>query len=217
VPAPPDPQRDLDELAANGRRARTAVFIAAPLSAVSVAVQAHSVRLLRDTVSDLSEQLETRSDQAPLQPAPVTTDPFSSLVGLPTIVVGVLFLIWFHRAATIAARLGRPARRSPGWAVGGWFIPIGNLFLPYQSARDLFRPFEQRRRRLVGRWWAAYLLAGFVSLPLAVFAGFRDEGVVTAACVGLSLVAWLFAALSAAAFIDEVGASLAEDVQLSRP
>jgi hypothetical protein len=147
----------------------------------------------------------------------VTTDPFSSLVGLPTIVVGVLFLIWFHRAATIAARLGRPARHSPGWAVGGWFIPIGNLFLPYQSARDLFRPFEQRRRRLVGRWWAAYLLAGFVSLPLGVFAGFRDEGVVTAACVGLSLVAWLFAALSAAAFIDEVGASLAEDVQLSRP
>ena len=22
-------------------------------------------------------------------------------------------------------------KRSPGWAIGGWFIPIGNLFIPY--------------------------------------------------------------------------------------
>jgi hypothetical protein len=211
----PDPQRDLDELAANGRRARIGVLVAAPLSAASVAIQAHSVRVMRDAFSDLSEQIENptaTTETRPFQPSPVATDPFSSLASLPTIVVGVLFLIWFHRAATIAARLGRPARHSPGWAVGGWLIPIGNLFLPYQSARDLFRPWEERRRRLVVRWWASYLSAGLLSLPLVLLAGFRDDGAVTATCVALSLVVWLFAALSAAALIDETGECLAEEL-----
>jgi hypothetical protein len=220
-PAAPDPRQDLEALGRDGRRARTAVLIAVPFSAGSLAIQARSVRLLRESIADLSDQLdelETQTNQPrPLQPTPVAADPFASLASLPTIVVGVLFLIWFHRAATIAARLGRPARRTPGWAVGGWFIPIGNFFLPYQSARDLFRPGESARRRVVARWWAAYLLAGLVSLPLSVVAGLRDEGIVTAACVALSLVVWLFAALAAGALIDEVSASLAEDLPRAHP
>ena len=47
------------------------------------------------------------------------------------------FLAWFHGAYARLRHLGGPARTTPGWAVAGWFIPLGNLYLPYRAAREI--------------------------------------------------------------------------------
>ena len=47
--------------------------------------------------------------------------------------------------------------------MGGFLIPVVNLWWPYQSVRDLF-PVGHPARRVVGRWWAQYLSAGFTPL-----------------------------------------------------
>lgn len=59
-----------------------------------------------------------------------------SLTYLATVVV---FLVWFRRVRLNAGLFDASAQRmAPGWAVGGWFVPVGNLWLPYQVAGGIW-------------------------------------------------------------------------------
>ena len=91
------------------------------------------------------------------------------LLGL---VILVLFIIWFWRAAKNNEALGRVgARLGPGWAIGGWFIPFANLVIPVLILQDLWRGADPevprgdpgwRARRgsaLIGWYWAIYLVS----------------------------------------------------------
>ena len=108
--------------------------------------------------------------------------------------VYVLFLIWQYQAAKTAQLLLLPARRSPGLGVGSWFIPIVNLWFPYQALRDCL-PAGHRGRSVVARMWAFYIATtvmlvatdivatlgspvGFVlaAVTLALGAGFAVQG-----------------------------------------
>ncbi len=87
---------------------------------------------------------------------PQTTDPLELIIGLAAAVAMIFALIWQFRAATAAQALGYPAKRSPGWGVGCWFVPIVNLWMPYQAIRDCLAP-DDPRRRLVLRWWLVWI------------------------------------------------------------
>jgi hypothetical protein len=50
------------------------------------------------------------------------------LVGL--VVTGVVFIVWQYRHARNAEALGGINGLRPGWAIGGWFIPVANFVLP---------------------------------------------------------------------------------------
>ena len=62
------------------------------------------------------------------------------LLGLPAF---VLLVIWSWRASkniqTWEKQSGRDVRRGAGWAIGGWFIPIGNFWIPYQTIQDAWQ------------------------------------------------------------------------------
>lgn len=77
----------------------------------------------------------------------------------------VVFLVWQHRAATTAQRLGYPARRSPGLGVGSYFIPVVNVWFPYQALRDCLPP-TSADRRLVLVVWLLLVLTPFVEIPM---------------------------------------------------
>jgi hypothetical protein len=117
----------------------------------------------------------------------------SSLFSLGLLVVGVMWIIWFHKAATVASQAGVPARRSPGWAIGAWFIPIGNWWLPYQSALDLFPPGHPGRQQ-VKRWWALWLATSLAGLFVVIGSLISTAIGLALALVGAVLV---FAAASA--------------------
>jgi hypothetical protein len=89
----------------------------------------------------------------------------------------IFFLIWQYRAATAARLLGFPARRSPGWGVGSWFVPVVNLWMPFQALRDCLPPGYPRRR-------APWLLLTFMLVvdPLALGAAI---GCIVAPIVGV--------------------------------
>ena len=201
--------RDLDQLAGDGRRAKIAVFVALPFYAVTPILQGSQIRQSREVIADLREQLRQPQAGVQVEPySPPATSTFGSGASVPNLIIGVVFLIWFHRAVSVARRLGRPARRTPGWAVGGWLIPFGNFYLPYQSAVDTLRPEEREGRRLVKRWWTAYLVAVIGSVPLGIVAGFGDHVAASLAAGALAFVLWLFAALEARTVIDAVNESL---------
>ena len=129
-----------------------------------------------------------------------------SLVAIAAIVVT---LIWQHRAASAARSLGLPSTHSPGWGVGSWFVPIINLWFPYQAVRDCL-PAGDPNRSVVLQWWLAYVLGGLTGAGTFV-AAFFSSG----ASVGLSIPAaalWLVVLASAPRVVSSVAAAHREAV-----
>ncbi|MFI6732501.1 protein kinase [Nonomuraea sp. NPDC050451] len=87
------------------------------------------------------------------------------------LVVG--WLIWFARVRTVAERLAPgQLRYRPFMAVVGWFIPVGNVFLPKQIANDVWHASSLPGRGggmapagLLHAWWFVWL-ATFLTWPL---------------------------------------------------
>ena len=124
------------------------------------------------------------------------------VVDVPLLPVAISFMMWLRRAAEFARRAGLPAARDPMWAVLGFFVPIVNFWFPYQVARDLFPPGHPGRR-LVGRWWASWIVLGVAVYPLWLAAIFSTVVSYVVAAVACALAAW--AAVNARAMITACG------------
>lgn len=85
----------------------------------------------------------------------------------------VAWLMWQHRAYANLRLVGsRETEYTPGWSVGYWFIPILNLFRPYQITAELWRRSELHNGRdsigslsrppLILAWWVSYIGLGFL-------------------------------------------------------
>ena len=110
------------------------------------------------------------------------------------IVAGVSFLVWFHRAHKNLPALGAAGLDySPGWAVGGFFVPFLNLYRPFQVMREIWKASDPHTTDsgswrtapsspLVSLWWAFFLISGAAGYLLVTLGG-RDtstvEGVLT--------------------------------------
>jgi hypothetical protein len=72
-------------------------------------------------------------------------DPFISLAAVTSLgwlasaIAVVLFLVWVYRAAANVALLESPIAVRPGEVVVAYFIPILNLFRPYQAMKAIYR------------------------------------------------------------------------------
>ena len=67
----------------------------------------------------------------------------TGVLGLATIAVYiatvVVFLMWLYRVSNNVASFGETRQTSAGWAVGYFFIPIANLFMPYQAIKEIWK------------------------------------------------------------------------------
>ena len=95
-----------------------------------------------------------------------------SLIGIAqfgvNILMAILFLVWIHRANKNARVLGaRDMEFTPGWSVGYFFVPIANLFKPYQAVKEIWKASnpegthdwrEAPASPILGLWWASWLL-----------------------------------------------------------
>jgi hypothetical protein len=89
----------------------------------------------------------------------------------------VAFCLWFHQAYKNLSLLGAKGLDfSPGWAVGFFFVPVLNLFRPYQVAKEIWEesdPFlragpgqavnESAGTAVVAAWWAFFILRNIAS------------------------------------------------------
>ena len=79
---------------------------------------------------------------------------------------GVAFLAWFSRSYknTNAVNPWDPTRRSPGWALGAWFVPFLNWVRPVSMANEMWRKSESPHATsptpatLLWIWWPCYLV-----------------------------------------------------------
>ncbi|MEW6363943.1 MAG: DUF4328 domain-containing protein [Acidobacteriota bacterium] len=101
-------------------------------------------------------------------------DRFSSIFtpGLLVLALAV-FLAWLHRARRNLSVLGAKGLLfSPGWAVGWWFVPLGNLYQPFKIMTETWKASspsldESRAEswqhvsvpRILTAWWLLFILA----------------------------------------------------------
>jgi hypothetical protein len=133
------------------------------------------------------------------QTAPVPTAPepfggFTAVFFLCAIGAIVVECVWQFRAARAARAMGLPAKRSPGWGVGFWFIPVVNLWMPYQAIRDCLA-HDDPNRAMVLRYWLLYLGMGLgTALTIIGLMVSTPVGVVFALGAGLCALGVLAAA-----------------------
>ncbi|MEV6326581.1 DUF4328 domain-containing protein [Streptomyces sp. NPDC051909] len=84
------------------------------------------------------------------------------------VATGIVFIVWFHRLRKNAeVWAGDQQERGVGWAIGGWFIPIGNLWIPRNIAADIWRASRMApyaadgpgELALLNGWWAAWVVS----------------------------------------------------------
>ncbi|MDQ3956829.1 MAG: DUF4328 domain-containing protein [Actinomycetota bacterium] len=114
--------------------------------------------------------------------------------GLALIAAAIPFLMWFRRAYRNLGPLGASRLRfKPGWAVGGWFVPLLNAWRPKQIANDIWRMSDpdlpprlgapnkdQPVARVLTLWWVFFLMSGFFYRVSFGPGGNRLEAAITA-------------------------------------
>jgi len=105
----------------------------------------------------------------------------SLLVGVVTLSLFVLTIIWMFRMAKNQVALGRSGTWGPAWAIAGWFLPPCILFvIPYLMLRDLWKSSDPNsgpdwKKNPIGPivhvWWVLYglLPLAFISVTVGNF------------------------------------------------
>lgn len=86
---------------------------------------------------------------------------------LGLLATAVVFIIWFYRTRVNAEVFSQAAcGLGRGWAIGAWFVPIGNLWLPRRIAGEIWAASTQSPAdgswravsyALPNAWWAAWV------------------------------------------------------------
>lgn len=138
-----------------GATARWLMLVYAAFSLITIAVDAWGIGAL--TAYDQgSAGIEA------LNAYDAVSIPLSIVALIVLLAAAVFWVVWQYRAA--ASLPAGSLRRSPGWHVGSWFIPIVSLFFPFQNVSDLARASQARLTPGIrGAWWALWISANFVS------------------------------------------------------
>lgn len=141
-----------------------------------------------------------------------------------------VFLCWFHRVRTNAEVLAPGAHRTPpGMAIGAWFIPLANWWIPKQITDDIVAvsdpapvgPYGQPLRRpgsgAVNAWWITWVASSAFAVIAWLTLFSVDRGEIETARTALMffvLSDLLLIAAGIAGLIAVRQISVAQDVRL---
>ncbi|MDA1347880.1 MAG: DUF4328 domain-containing protein [Chloroflexi bacterium] len=124
----------------------------------------------------------------------------SSLYFVTFVSTAVAFCFWMHRVSRNLGPLGIEGRRfTPRWAVIWWFVPLMQLFRPYQVVREIWRGSNKeasgRSWALLPWWWAAWLAANAMAFvnSAAIFRGDEPGMRITVDLVALARLSLMLA------------------------
>jgi len=163
-------------VAVDGRARWTNGFLIATLliSAVGIISGYLEIELLSQVMTEGVSEAEAAANDAR-----------QGLIGILQVIAylgtAVAFLTWFHGVHKNLPTLGgRDMKYTPGWAVGGFFVPFLNLVRPFQVMREVWHGSDPSgierdvgssgpsirnqlgAPALVGWWWALFLISGFL-------------------------------------------------------
>jgi len=108
------------------------------------------------------------------------------LLSLASLAAGFAFLFWIHRSYANLPALGNRREAldySPRWAVGGFLIPLVNLFLPYSVTKEIWQKSDPavraeddptssapRSSPLLRAWWLCWVGSFLLGVTARAFA-----------------------------------------------
>ena len=80
---------------------------------------------------------------------------------------GIVILKWIYRSNTNACFLGaKDMKFSPGWSVGWFFIPVANLWKPFQAMQEIYNASlnpvnwkDLEKPKIVQQWWGLWIIS----------------------------------------------------------
>jgi hypothetical protein len=99
------------------------------------------------------------------------------------IITGIAFLRWIYRVNANSHAFGaRGMEFSSGWSVGYYFIPILNLYKPYQAMKEIWRVSgnprgwqNEQASSLLSWWWALWIISNMLGqISFRVSSAARD-------------------------------------------
>lgn len=148
-------ERGLDVLDQRASMARIAIF--AVIASSSVTIVALSLLL-----NGVVWPVDNYSDE--LHPVDLII-----LLDVLVLLISTIFVgMWIHRAHKNLYAIDLPnLEYSPGMSVGWFFIPIANLFKPFQAMRELWNAshgavgrYDDAAPGLFWVWWLSYVFSG---------------------------------------------------------
>lgn len=184
----------------------------AMLLSISVAIAfAAAAAALRERQT-FDDTIESFSGLSELADAERLTGSLIALGAFVGIAVAVLLVVWMWRAAKDLEALGRVnPTLGAGWAIGGWFVPVGSLVLPCIVAVGLWKGSDATipggsadwkrapTSPLVALWWMSWIVATVLGVARALAQ--PEDGLYTTAgeyfTQNALQVAWLLALMAA--------------------
>lgn len=90
------------------------------------------------------------------------------------IITSISFLFWFRRAYYNLIQINPlAASYADGWAIGWWFVPFANYYMPYKTMQEIWEGNIQAcgvntrikyPAAIVIIWWITYLIRSIASL-----------------------------------------------------
>ena len=143
------------------------VAVAAVGSAIALAFRLDAVERFRDSGSFAALQDVRDGDDA--------VDAASTFLLLFSVAVFVLLIIYLFRAVKNAELWNSEKEKwTPGWAIGGWFIPFANLVIPFLTVRETWRRSDPAAIRgrggststgMLWAWWLLFI-GGYIAIQI---------------------------------------------------
>ncbi|MEU2165067.1 DUF4328 domain-containing protein [Streptomyces sp. NPDC019208] len=115
------------------------------------------------------------------------------------LVCGIVFIVWFRQMRENAQLFAPDAhRKSPGWAVWGWIVPVVFLWFPRRITLDIWTASELRRDvpdaprtpvTIVNVWWTVWICDVMLSNLASRYYVRAEEADAIKQAVGLLMVA----------------------------
>lgn len=87
----------------------------------------------------------------------------------------IFFIRWFRRAYYNLGLKAQYLNDTDGWAAGAWFVPIVNLYKPYQMMKEMYvetigllqrhngNETPKQKTASIGWWWTLWIMNGILS------------------------------------------------------
>jgi hypothetical protein len=142
-----------------------ASIVSALALAVACANRMSKVNALED-VQNLGALAPARSD---LKDADDLVSTMAGILGVITLAIFIVFIVFLYRASKNTELWNIMSRTwTPGWAIGGWFIPLANFVIPALVVSDIWKRTpeaptsgaadSETSTGIVWVWWVLFVI-----------------------------------------------------------
>jgi len=155
----------------NDQRAKYAILFIWIVLALEIAALASSY-MQYNLLTDAANGLEITTEAADLND---TREGFIAIVyTIVSLLSAVTFILWFRRAYYNLHQNVNHLSQTEGWAAGSWFVPIVNLYRPYQIMKELYLETKEFLIKNgitirdsftisnLGVWWTLWIVSNIV-------------------------------------------------------